>query len=61
MGNTLLRILGFCSVSSACWLLVGGNASLTLENIEEPYLGGVRFTAMPPMKRFRYGIAKLVC
>eukprot|EP01033_Poteriospumella_lacustris_P004159 gene4159-2963_t len=32
---------------------MGGNASLTLENIEEPYLGGVRFTAMPPMKRFR--------
>lgn len=40
------------------WLIVfaqylGGNASLTLENLEEPYLGGIRFTAMPPMKRFR--------
>ena len=33
---------------------LGGNAYLTLDNAEEPYLGGVRFTAMPPMKRFRY-------
>ena len=32
---------------------LGGNAFLTLDNTEEPYLGGVRFTAMPPMKRFR--------
>lgn len=32
---------------------LGGNAYLTLENTEEPYLGGTRFTAMPPMKRFR--------
>ena len=34
-------------------LNVGGNAYLTLENTDEPYLGGIRFTAMPPMKRFR--------
>ena len=32
---------------------LGGNAYLTLDNSEEPYLGGTRFTAMPPMKRFR--------
>jgi len=32
---------------------LGGNAYLTLDNTEEPYLGGIRFTAMPPMKRFR--------
>ena len=32
---------------------VGGNAYLTLDNTDEPYLGGIRFTAMPPMKRFR--------
>ena len=32
---------------------LGGNAFLTIDNLEEPYLGGVRFTAMPPMKRFR--------
>ena len=31
----------------------GGNAYLTLDNTEEPYLAGIRFTAMPPMKRFR--------
>lgn len=32
---------------------VGGKAFLSLENTDEPYLSGVRFTAMPPMKRFR--------
>ncbi len=32
---------------------LGGNAFLTAENVDEPYLGGIRFTAMPPMKRFR--------
>lgn len=32
---------------------LGGNAYLTLENTDEPYLGGIRYTAMPPMKRFR--------
>ena len=32
---------------------LGGNAYLTLDNTDEPYAGGIRFTAMPPMKRFR--------
>jgi len=32
---------------------MGGKAFLTLENGEEPYLGGIKYTAMPPMKRFR--------
>lgn len=32
---------------------LGGNAYLTLDNNEEPYLGGIRYTAMPPMKRYR--------
>lgn len=32
---------------------LGGKAYLTLDNTDEPYLGGIRFTAMPPMKRFR--------
>lgn len=32
---------------------LGGNAFLTIDNLEEPYLSGIRFTAMPPMKRFR--------
>ena len=31
----------------------GGTAYLSLENSEEPFLGGVKFTAMPPTKRFR--------
>eukprot|EP00755_Sulcionema_specki_P011506 Sspe_Gene.7740::Locus_2624_Transcript_1_1_Confidence_1.000_Length_3987::g.7740::m.7740/K06636/SMC1; structural maintenance of chromosome 1 len=30
-----------------------GNAYLTLEDVDEPYLAGTKFTAMPPMKRFR--------
>lgn len=30
----------------------GGSAFLSLENSEEPYLEGIRFHAMPPMKRF---------
>jgi structural maintenance of chromosome 1 len=31
----------------------GGQAYLSLENSEDPYLGGVKFSAMPPTKRFR--------
>ncbi|KAL7748281.1 Structural maintenance of chromosomes protein 1 [Sorochytrium milnesiophthora] len=32
---------------------LGGTAYLSLENEEEPYLDGVKYHAMPPMKRFR--------
>jgi structural maintenance of chromosome 1 len=32
---------------------MGGTAFLTLDNTNDPYTGGTRFTAMPPMKRFR--------
>ncbi|EPY51639.1 mitotic cohesin complex subunit Psm1 [Schizosaccharomyces cryophilus OY26] len=32
---------------------LGGTAYLTLDDSDEPYLGGIRFHAMPPMKRFR--------
>jgi structural maintenance of chromosome 1 len=32
---------------------MGGVAYLNLEDSEEPYLSGVTFHAMPPMKRFR--------
>jgi structural maintenance of chromosome 1 len=32
---------------------LGGNASLLLENTDEPYLGGIKFSAMPPFKRYR--------
>lgn len=37
-----------CSVNP-----VGGTAYLSLENTEEPFLAGIKFTAMPPSKRFR--------
>ena len=32
---------------------IGGTAYLSLENDDEPFLGGIRFNAMPPTKRFR--------
>jgi structural maintenance of chromosome 1 len=32
---------------------MGGQATLHTENEEEPYLEGVRYNAMPPLKRFR--------
>ncbi|PXF44817.1 Structural maintenance of chromosomes protein 1 [Gracilariopsis chorda] len=32
---------------------MGGTASLYLEQQDEPYLGGIKFNAMPPTKRFR--------
>jgi len=31
----------------------GGNAYLDLEDTEDPFNGGIKFTAMPPAKRFR--------
>lgn len=31
----------------------GGTAYLTLDNDEEPFLHGIKYTAMPPTKRFR--------
>ena len=32
---------------------LGGSAYLTLEDEDEPYLAGIKYHAMPPMKRFR--------
>lgn len=32
---------------------LGGKAYLSLDDTEEPYRGGLKFNAMPPMKRFR--------
>jgi structural maintenance of chromosome 1 len=32
---------------------LGGNAYLSLDDTEEPFKGGLKFNAMPPMKRFR--------
>ena len=32
---------------------LGGNAYLSLDDTDEPYRGGMKFNAMPPMKRFR--------
>lgn len=32
---------------------MGGKAYLSLDDTEEPYKGGLKFNAMPPMKRFR--------
>ncbi|KAK3719468.1 Structural maintenance of chromosomes protein 1B [Vermiconidia calcicola] len=32
---------------------LGGTASMTLEDDDEPYLAGIKYHAMPPLKRFR--------
>lgn len=32
---------------------LGGTAYLSLENADEPFLHGIKYTAMPPTKRFR--------
>ncbi len=32
---------------------VGSRAYLTLENLQEPYLEGIKYNAIPPNKRFR--------
>ena len=32
---------------------IGGSAFLTIHDQEEPYLHGIKFTAMPPSKRYR--------
>lgn len=32
---------------------LGGTAYLSLENEDEPFLHGIKYTAMPPTKRFR--------
>lgn len=32
---------------------LGGTAYLNLDNEDEPFLHGIKFTAMPPTKRFR--------
>ncbi|BFZ56762.1 Structural maintenance of chromosomes protein 1 [Savitreella phatthalungensis] len=32
---------------------IGGTAHMSLEDSDEPYLAGVKYHAMPPMKRFR--------
>ncbi|KAK9862125.1 hypothetical protein WJX84_009363 [Apatococcus fuscideae] len=32
---------------------MGGTAYLSLENSEDPYLHGVKFSVMPPTKRLR--------
>lgn len=32
---------------------LGGTAYLNLDNEDEPYLHGIKYTAMPPTKRYR--------
>lgn len=32
---------------------LGGTAYLNLENEDDPFLHGIKYTAMPPTKRFR--------
>jgi len=34
--------------------VAGGQAYLSLDSTDEPFLHGIKFTAMPPTKRFRW-------
>lgn len=43
----------YTSLTSSADLPTGGKAYLTLDSVDEPYLHGIKYTAMPPMKRFR--------
>ena len=48
VADTTINTLLSCSVHP-----MGGTAYLSLESPDEPFLHGVKFTAMPPTKRFR--------
>ncbi|KAF9435609.1 Structural maintenance of chromosomes protein 1 [Entomortierella beljakovae] len=41
------------SLTQSAAFPMGGTAYLSLEDTEEPYLDGIRYHAMPPLKRFR--------
>ncbi|KAF9905566.1 Structural maintenance of chromosomes protein 1 [Lobosporangium transversale] len=41
------------SLTQSTTFPLGGTAYLSLEDTEEPYLSGIRYHAMPPLKRFR--------
>ncbi|KAF9934466.1 Structural maintenance of chromosomes protein 1 [Linnemannia zychae] len=41
------------SLTKSAAFPLGGTAYLSLEDTEEPYLDGIRYHAMPPLKRFR--------
>lgn len=43
----------YCDMTKSSKHPLGGNAYLSLDDSEEPYKGGMKFNAMPPMKRFR--------
>lgn len=42
----------FKSLTKSATHPTGGQASLSLDNLEAPFAGGVKFTAMPPSKRY---------
>ena len=59
-----VKLLSVAFVNDACVMLLqdltkstvhpmGGQAYLSLENSEDPFMHGIKFTAMPPSKRFR--------
>jgi structural maintenance of chromosome 1 len=51
--HVLAEIDGVYKALTASPTYAGGTASISLENEEEPFLGGIRYHAMPPLKRFR--------
>ena len=53
-GTRLLKKVRLRDVGMRCSLHpMGGTAYLSLESPDEPFLHGIKFTAMPPTKRFR--------
>merc|ERR1712032_916039 len=45
--------MGYTDMTKSSKHPLGGNAYLSLDDTDEPYNGGLKFNAMPPMKRFR--------
>jgi structural maintenance of chromosome 1 len=43
----------YCDLTKSSKHPLGGNAYLSLDDTEDPFLGGIKYNAMPPMKRFR--------
>lgn len=50
--DAALKII-YCDMTKSKKHPLGGNAYLSLDDSDEPYRGGMKFNAMPPMKRFR--------
>ncbi|KAL8033514.1 hypothetical protein ABFX02_13G164300 [Erythranthe guttata] len=53
VSSNVNKIYNELTKSSSSTHEVGGTAHMSLENLDEPYLYGIKYTAMPPHKRYR--------